>query len=174
MNDVNNIISKLIPDDIEKLDRNTVLSFLDVTPSATTMDLEVLGIGVTDYGISYNPQVDQEKWIIEKNSRNIHKSNQKQGNVSQTAYKGDPVFEFVAAGRDVLNYKTHIVDVDFWNGNNGSYPAKMTDGLISITQFMNEDAVVEYDLYYNGDPVEGTVAFDSTTGKPTFTPTVSL
>ena len=170
--------NKLIPDNLAKLDRNSELTFLDVTPSALTMDLEVLGIGVTDYGISYNPQVDQEKWIIEKNSRNIHKSNQKQGSVSQTAYKGDPVFEFVANGRDKLNYATHIVDVDIWNGTTSegvtSYPATKTDGLIAITQFMNEDAVVEYDLYYNGDPVEGVVTFDETTGKPTFTPTVSL
>lgn len=167
-------VSKLIPNNIEKLDRDAMVTFLDTTPSALTMNLEILGIGVTDYGISYNPQVDQEKWIIEHNSRNIHRSNQKQGSVPQTAYKGDPIFEFVEQGRDQLNYKTHIVDVDIWKGNNGSYPATVTDGIIAITQFMNEDAVVEYDLYYNGDPIEGTVTFDATTGKPTFTPTASL
>lgn len=50
----------------------------------------------------------------------------------------------------------------------------MTDGIIAITQFANEDAVVEYDLYYDGDAIEGTVTFDSSTGKPTFTPTASL
>ena len=168
-------MSKLIPDDIEKLDRdNSLVSFLDVTPTANTMQLEVLGIGITDYGISYNPQVEQEKWIIEKNARNVHESNQKQGSVSQTAYKGDPVFEFVAAGRDKLNYKTHIVDVDIFAGENGVYPAKMTDGIITITQFMNENAVVEYDLYYDGDAVEGTVTFDASTGKAIFTETASL
>ena len=168
-------MSKLIPDDIEKLDRdNSLVSFLDVTPTAQTMQLEVLGIGITDYGISYNPQVEQEKWIIEKNARNVHESNQKQGTVSQTAYKGDPVFEFVAAGRDRLNYKTHIVDVDIFAGENGVYPAKKTDGIVTITQFMNENAVVEYDLYYDGDAVEGTVTFDSTTGKAIFTATSSL
>ena len=48
----------------------------------------------------------------------------------------------------------------------------MTDGLIAITQFMNENAVVEYDLYYDGDAIEGTVTF--TDNVPTFTPTVSL
>lgn len=168
-------VSKLIPSDIEKLDRdNSLMTFLDVTPSANTMQLEVLGIGITDFGIAYNPQVDQEKWIIEKNARNVHSSNQKQGSVSQTAYKGDPVFEFVAAGRDKLNYKTHIVDVDIFAEDNGSYPAKMTDGIITITQFANEDAVIEYDLYYDGDAVGGTVTFDDTTGKPTFKKTVGL
>lgn len=167
-------VSKLIPSNLEKLPRNSMVSFLDTTPNELTMNLEVLGIGVTDYGIAYNPQVDQEKWIIEDNARNIHRSNQKQGSVSQTAYQGDPVFAFVEAGRDQLNYKTHIVDVDIWKGNNGTYPAKKTDGMIAITQFYNEDSVVEYDLYYNGDVVEGTVTFDATTGKPTFTPTASL
>ena len=168
-------VSKLIPSDIEKLDRdNSLMTFLDVTPSASTMQLEVLGIGITDYGISYNPQVEQEKWIIEKNARNVHESNQKQGSVSQTAYKGDPVFEFVAAGRDKLNYKTHIVDVDIFAEDNETYPAKMTDGIITITQFGNENAVVEFDLYYDGDPIEGNVTFDDTTGKPTFTKTVGL
>lgn len=168
-------MEKLIPDDIEKLDRdNSLVSFLDVTPTLQAMQLEILGIGVTDYGISYNPQVEQEKWIIEKNARNVHESNQKQGSVSQTAYKGDPVFEFIANGRDKLNYKTHIVDVDIFAGENGVYPAKLTDGIVTITQFMNENAVVEYDLYYDGDAVEGTVTFDDTTGKAVFTRTASL
>lgn len=168
-------MSKLIPEDLTKLDRdNSLVTFLDVTPSAQTMDLEVLGIGITDYGIAYNPQVEQEKWIIEKNARNIHESNQKQGSVSQTAHLGDPVFEFVEKGRDVLNYKTHIVDVDIFAGEGGVYPATKTDGLIAITQFMNENAVVEYDLYYDGDPVKGTVTFNSTTGKAEFTETTSL
>lgn len=162
----------LVPEGITKIDRDEFVTFLDITPSASSASWKVLGVGITDYGISYNPQVDQEKWIIEKNARNIHSSNQKQGSISQTCYKGDDVFEFVAAGRDQLNYKTHILDIDMWNGNNGVYPAKMSDGLIGITQFMNENAVIEYDLYYDGDSVEGTVTI--TDGVPTFTPTVSL
>lgn len=168
-------VSKLIPSDIEKLDRdNCLMTFLDVTPSDNSMTLEVLGIGITDFGIAYNPQVEQEKWIIEKNARNVHESNQKQGSVSQTAYKGDPIFSFVEKGRDVLNYKTHIVDVDIFAGVGGVYPAKMTDGLVAITQFMNDNAVVEYDLYYDGDAVIGTVTFNANTGKAEFMPTTSL
>lgn len=166
-----------IPDNIEKVDRDQFLTYLDVTPEAQTPDFAVLGIGITDYGISYNPQVDQEKWIIEKNARNIHTSNQKQGSVSQTIYKNDPCFEFIANGRDKLNYKTHILDIDAWNGTgtgtSATYPATLSDGLIAITQFMNEDAVIEYDLYYDGDSKKGTVTFDAT-GKPTFTPTSNL
>ena len=166
---MNNVV---IPTTIEKMDRDEFLTYLDTTPNSTAT-FKILGIGITDYGVSYNPQVDQEKWIIEKNARNIHRSNQKQGSVSQTIYKNDPCFEFVAQGRDKTNYKTHILDVDTWNGNGGTYPATLSDGMIAITQYMGEDATIEYDLYYNGNPVEGTVTFDAD-GIPTFQENASL
>lgn len=159
-----------IPNDITKMDRDEFLTFLDTTPSADNPTFKVLGIGVTDYGISYNPQVDSEKWIIEKNARNIHRSNQKQGSVSQTIYKNDPCFEFVKNARDKTNYKTQILDIDLFDGTGSTYPATLSDGMIAITQFMNEDAVIEYDLYYNGDSVNGTVTFDAD-GVPTFVAT---
>ena len=149
-----------------------VRKFLDTTPNSLNPTWAVLGIGITDYGISFNPQVETEKWIIEDNARTDHQSNQKQSSVSQKIYKNDPCFEFVQAGRDVLNYKTHILDIDSWNGNNGTYPAKMSDGVIAITQYMNENAVIEYDLYYDGNATEGTVTISD--GVPTFVPNTSL
>lgn len=162
----------MVPENIVKVNRSQFLTFLDTTPAGSTPTWAVLGVGITDYGISYNPQVETEKWIIEDNARTDHQSNQKQSSVSQKIYKNDPCFEFVQAGRDVLNYKTHILDIDTWNGNGGTYPAKMSDGVIAITQFMNEDAVIEYDMYYDGDAVEGTVTIAN--NVPVFTPNTSL
>ena len=46
----------------------------------------------------------------------------------------------------------------------------MTDGLIAISEYSGEE--ISYDLYFDGDVVEGTVTF--TDGVPTFTPTTSL
>lgn len=161
-----------VPSGIEKVNRSQFLTYLDVTPSASNPDWKILGVGITDYGISYNPQVDTEKWIIEDNARNDHTSNQKQSSVEQKIYKGDPCFEFAANGRDKLNYATHILDIDRWNGSNGSYPAKMSDGIIVVTEALGENATLSYDLYYNGDIVEGTVTFSG--NVPTFTPTTSL
>ena len=158
----------LIPSDIEKVKRSQFLSFLNVTPASENKSWKVLGIGITDYGIAYNPQVDTEKWIIEDNARTDHVSNQKQGSVTQKIYKNDPCFEFVYAGMDKLNYKTEILDIDRWNGNGTSYPAKLSQGKIVVTNYMGENAEIEYDLYYEGDAVEGTVTF--TGDVPTFTP----
>ena len=166
---MNNVV---IPTNIEKMDRDEFLTYLDTTPNSTAT-YKILGVGITEYAVSFNPQVDQEKWIVEKNARNIHRSNQKQGSVTQTIYKGDPCFEFVANGRDKLNYKTHILDVDTWNGTGSTYPATLTDGMVAVTEFGGEDATISYDLYYNGNPISGTVTFDSD-GVPTFTETASL
>lgn len=163
----------MIPDTIEKIERSQFLTFLDTTPSSSSATYAVLGIGVTDYGIEYNPQVDTEKWIIENNARVDHKSNQKQSSVTQKIYKNDPCFEFVQAGRDKLNYKTNILDIDVWNGTGNTYPATLSNGKIVVTKYMGENAEIEYDLYYDGDVVEGTATI-SDEGVPTFIPNTSL
>lgn len=160
-----------VPSGIEKIKRSQFLTYLNTGTSAVPV-WSVLGVGITDYGIDYNPQVDTEKWIIEDNARNDHSSNQKQGSVTQKCYKGDAVFEFVNAGRDQLNYKSQVLDIDRWNGEGTSYPAKMNDVIITVTSYMGEEAEIEYDIYYDGDAVEGTVTFSGST--PTFTPTTSL
>ena len=165
-------MTSYVPDGISKIDRSQFLTFINTTPN-TTATWSVLGVGITEYGIDYNPQVDTEKWIIEDSARNDHTSNQKQGSITQKCYKGDPVFEFINEGRDKLNYKTQVLDVDRWNGDNGSYPAKKNDVIITITKYMGENAEIEYEMYYDGDPIDGSVQFTGTT--PSFTPeSVSL
>ena len=126
-----------VPTGIEKINRSQFLTYLDTTPSAVNPKWDILGVGITDYGIAFNPQVDTEKWIIEDNSRTDHSSNQKQGSVTQKCYKGDAVFEFVNAGRDKLNYKSHVLDIDRWNGNGSTYPAKMND-VMMISKYIVE------------------------------------
>ena len=165
-------MADLVPTGIAKIKRSQFLTYLNTTPTAQSPKWDVLGVGITEYGISYNPQVDTEKWIIEDNARTDHSSNQKQGSVTQKCYKGDPVFEFINAGRDQLNYKSQVLDIDRWNGTGSSYPAKMNDVIITVTNYMGENAEIEYDIYYDGDAIEGTVTFTGST--PTFTPTTSL
>ena len=164
---------ELVPSTIEKVERSQFLTYLDTTPNGTTPTYAILGIGITDFGIDYNPNVDTEKWIIENNARVDHTSNEKQGSVTQKIYKNDPCFEFVQAGRDKLNYKTKILDIDVWNATGSTYPATLSNGKIVITSYMGENAEIEYDLYYDGDVVEGTATIDDN-GVPTFTPTTSL
>lgn len=159
----------LIPSDIEKVKRSQYQKFLDITPSSTA-SWKVIGIGVSEASVEFGPQVDTEKWIIEDTARNDHTSNQKQLSVTQKCYKNDPEFEFINAGRDKLNYTSHILEIDTWNGTGGSYPAKKSDCLITVNSYSGEE--IEYTIYFNGDPIEGTSSISD--GVPTFTPTTSL
>jgi len=159
----------LIPSDIVKNKRSQYQKFLDITPSSTAT-WKVIGIGITEANVDFNPQVNTEKWIIEDTARSDHESNQKQISVTQRCYKGDPEFEFINSGRDKLNYTSHILEIDTWNGTNGSYPAKKSDCLLTVTSYSGEQ--IEYTIYFNGDPIDGTASISD--GEPSFTATTSL
>lgn len=161
--------------DIKKIKRSEFATYLDVTPGDTAT-YKLLGVGITSYAISYNPQITTEKWIIHDNATSTHDSNQKQSEVSQKMYKGDECFEFVESLRDKTggDTQTKVLDIDLYKGTGeGSeavYPAKLSDCIVAVTSYGGEDAVIEYTLYYNGDAVDGTVTIAD--GVPTFTPTV--
>ena len=162
----------MIPDNIEKILESQFQRFIDITPNSDTPTWKRIGVGVEEgnAGIEYNPNIERTKWIIDDNARTNHTSNDKQMSVPQKTYKNDPCFEYVNAGRDKLNYKTRFLEVDTWNGTAGSYPAKMSAATISITSYTGEE--IDWDLYIDGNPTEGTVAIAD--GEPTFTPTASL
>lgn len=164
-----------MPNNITKVNRDEIATFLDTTPTGQSATYALLGTGITSFAIAYNPQITTEKWIIHRNATSSLDSNQKQGDVSQKIYKGDPCFEFVKGLRDKTGgeVQVKILDVDTYDETTlGVYNAKLSNGIIAITNYGGEDAVIEYTLYYNGDPVEGTVSISG--GVPSFTPNVSL
>ena len=46
----------------------------------------------------------------------------------------------------------------------------MSDAIIAITSYNGEE--IQYDIYYDGDPTEGTVSISD--GVPSFSPAASL
>ncbi len=161
------------PDNIEEIVSKQFVRFIDTTPSGNTRTWVVVGVGVEDdnANISYNPEVDRIKWIIDLSARTKHNSNDKQMSVTQSSYKGDPCFEFVEQGRDQVGYKTHILEIDTWNEvSTGNYACKMSDATITIDEYSGNQ--INWNLYFDGDPKEGTATISG--GTPTFTPTTSL
>ena len=157
---------------MDKITREQFVTYLNTTPSAEET-WALLGVGITNFGISYNPNVTTEKWIIHKSATSSLDSYQKQGDVSQKCYKGDPVFEYINEIRRNsyigAKVQTQALDIDRYDSTvEGTYKATKSEVMIAITNYMSEDAVIEYTIYYNGDPVVGTVTFAD--GKPTFTP----
>lgn len=161
---------------MEKIKREEIASYLDTTPSASET-WALIGIGITSYGVAFNPQVTTEKWIINANANSNLDSYQKQGDVSQKCYSGDPVFEYInglrrtsATGSDV---ETEILDIDIYDEvSEGVYNATKHSCAIAISNYMAEEAVIEYSVYYNGDPVLGTVSYVDEV--PVFTETASI
>lgn len=160
--------------DYTKIKRSQIATFIDTTPgSAATY--KILGIGITSYGIAYNPQTESEQWIIHDNASTTVTGNQKSGDVEQRMYKGDPCFEYVNGLRDKTggDLETTALDVDMWDASDGAYKAKKQNVTIAVTSYGGDvNATIGYTLYYNGDPIEGTVTI--TDGVPTFTPNASL
>ena len=163
-------------DNYEKLTREQFAWFLDVTPKSETPTWELIGYGITEAGIEYNPQVETEKYIIHKNATSSHESNQKQSSITQKCHKGEPIFEYMNKLRDKTGdaVKGKILEVDMWNGSGNDavqYPAKMTEIITPVTSFLGETAEIGYDIYFNGDPKEGVVTISD--GKPTFVESVT-
>jgi len=161
--------------DISKIKRSQICTFIDITPGESNPTYAILGVGVTEYAIAYNPQTTTEKWIIHDNANTTHDGNQKQGAVSQKAYKGDSVFEYVAGLRDKFgsDVKTTVLDIDMWDATGSltpAYSAKKSDATIIITNYGGDDAVIEYTIYYDGDPIEGTATISD--GVPSFSASV--
>lgn len=161
------------PDNIDEIISKQFVRFIDTTPSAQNPTWAVVGVGVEDdnANISYNPEVDRLKWIIDKNARTKHNSNDTQMGVTQSSYKGDPCFEFVEQARDQIGFKTHILLVDTWHEiSTGHYASKMSDATITIEEYSGNQ--INWNLYFDGDPVVGTSTISN--GTPTFTETTSL
>lgn len=156
----------------EKVTREQIASYLNTTPSEQTKKWSIIGVGITDFGQDYNPQITTEKWIIEKNARSSLDSYQIQGDVSQVCYYGDEVYDFInnlrrtaAIGTKV---ETQILDIDLYDESQGKYQATQYDCMVAVTSYAKgETPAIEYSIYYNGDPQIGTVTI--TDKVPTFT-----
>lgn len=149
---------------MDKITRDQFVTYLNTTPKGDSETWGLVGVGVTSYGIAFNPQVTTEKWIIHKAATSTLDSYQRQGDVSQKCYKGDPIFEYVneirRKGGIGAEVQTQVLDIDRYDGTEaGAYKATKSDVIIAISNYMAEDAVIEYTIYYNGDPILGTVTF---------------
>ena len=156
---------------MEKILESQFVRFIDTTPNALSPTWKLIGPVETDNGhVEYNPEMERTKWIVDKSARTNHKSNDKQMSVPLQCYKGDPVHTFVNAGRDKLNYITHVLEVDLWDKTGNNYSAKMSDATVGITSYNGN--MIEFNLYFDGDPQEGSITLAGQ--EPTFVPTTSL
>ena len=157
---------------MEQLYRDQFAHYINTTPGdAETWTLE--GIGVDALALSYNPQLDTYKTIIQRNADATFNNYQVQTSVSgKRIYKGDAIYEFLdEARRNMKAIETQFMEVEKANTKTeNKYVATKFNCLIVIDEFLGENATISYTLYVKGDPTHGTVTIEN--GKPTFAPTI--
>lgn len=131
------------------------------------------GIGVEALSLSYNPQIDTFKQIIDDVASSTFDSYQIQSSVSgKRIDKDDPIWKWLnEARKKAESIETKMLEVDMSSATSGSsttYEALQYDVLIVINEFLGENATISYDVYVKGKPTIGTVSISNK--KPTFTP----
>ena len=163
---------------LEKIDTTDVITYLNTTPRETTKKWDLFGVGVTEYEESYNSNISEEHWIINKNANKDVDGYGLTSGPEQTCYKGDPVFEFIddiryrlKTGKDA---ETEVLEIDKYKVTNvdttPKYQARLFNVCIGLNSRNREGGAgvkIKYSVNYKGDPTFGTVTFSN--GKPVFT-----
>ena len=131
------------------------------------------GIGVEALSLSYNPQIDTFKQIIDDVASSTFDSYQIQSSVSgKRVDKDDPIWKWLnEARKKAESIETKMLEVNMASATGDlstTYEALQYDVLIVINEFLGENATISYDVYVKGKPTIGTVSISNK--KPTFTP----
>jgi hypothetical protein len=151
-----------------KVKRSEVATFINTTPEATAT-YELLGVGVTNAKIAYNPKTTEETYIHEDSATITIDSYAPNMEIEASAVDTDPVFEYVDAlrkARAVLSdAETDIVNVWMYETpTTGAYPAEKQNVSIQLEDFGGEGgeaAKINFTINFQGDPILGT--FNPTT-----------
>lgn len=146
-----------------KIKRSKVATFLN-TGGSSEATWSLVGNGVTSMTISYNPQTSDETYIHQDSGTTDVESYKPTSAVPMTAYKGDPVFDFVDGlrkKRAVLgDARTEVCIVYLYETETtGAYPAEKNTCSIQIDDFGGDggsSAVINFTINFIGDPIIGT------------------
>lgn len=151
-----------------KIKRSRLCVFLNTTPeSQPTWSL--VGDGVTEMSIAYNPQTSEVTYINQDSGTTDVESYKPSIETPMTALSGDPVFEFVdkiRVNRKVLSEcQTDCLLVYLYkDAETGAYPAEKNKCAVQINDFGGaggEAAKLSFTVHFQGDAELGT--FNPTT-----------
>ncbi len=153
--------------------RSAFLLFINTEPKGTTANYGLVGDGVTELSISYNPQTNTEQYIHQDTANTELTGYQPNAPVTAQVVKGDTAFEYINDIRKRLpigsDAHTDIVMVDvFETATGGAYPASRQPVSIQIDSYggaASDPLSIGYTINWRGSGTEGT--FDP--GSRTFT-----
>ena len=158
---------------VKKVKRSDFASFLNVG-TKDSLKWARMGKGITSQQIAYNPQTTRETFIDEDSATTSVDSYAPTMNTPQTAYAGDPVFDFVddlrqrrAVGADC---EAEMLLVYIYDGEGSVYAAEKQKIAIQVDDFGGDGGasnVINYTLNFVGESEKGTCSIVD--GTPTFT-----
>lgn len=129
------------------------------------------GKGVQALSVAFNPQIDTYKDITSVAASNTFQNYQLSTSVSdKRCYSDDPAYDYLNdLRRKAIAAETQIVEIDTakTNGTDGNYLAVKYDALVTISEWLGENATISYDINYS-NPVTGIATISNST--ITFTP----
>ena len=136
---------------------------------APTWTLE--GTGVESLSVAFNPQKDTYKDITKRTAKNTFKNYQLSSSVSgKRLFSDDKMYEYLDDLRiNAIAGETQLLEINTAKtvgSISGTYEAVKYDILITINEWLGEDATISYDIDYS-NPVVGTATISG--GTPTFT-----
>jgi hypothetical protein len=134
------------------------------------------GTGVEALSVAFNPQKDTYKTILNRTSQTTFKNYELSTSVSgKRCYSEDAIYDYLDELRKTATAgETQLVEINTAKAGSttGTYEAVKYNVLITINEWLGEDATISYDIDYS-NPVQGTATIGGT-GGITFTPTTSL
>lgn len=133
------------------------------------------GEGVESLSVSFNAQIDNYKTILNRQTQSTFKNYQLSSSVSgKRCYSDDPIYDYLdELRRKAISAESQIIEIDTakTNGTAGHYLAVKYDVLITINEWLGEDATISYDVNYS-NPVTGYATISGSTIS--FTPDADI
>lgn len=134
---------------------------------------KIMGEGITDMGVSYNPKTSEVHYIHEKNARTSLTGFALSSEVEQEAYFGDPIYDYLDELRMELktgsDIATTILLVNIYDEASGSYKAQEFDCKVIVGEIGGaggETLKISYTVSIEGSPTQGNATISN--GVATF------
>lgn len=158
---------------LRELDRTALAIFLNTSKTETKI-FSLIGEGVQEQTINYNPEEEDKHYVHEKSGRTKFKAVTPTIPTPQEAIKGSAVFDYVDELRRkravASDAKTECLIVyPYIEETAGKYAAELCECTIIYQDFGGAapDLLLNFDIKLNGDPKFGVASI--TDGVATFT-----
>lgn len=132
------------------------------------------GQGVESLSVNFGPNKDTYRTILDRTTQTTFKNYELSSSISdKRCYSDDAMYTYLdGLRRNTIAGETQLLEINTAKASTpGNYEAVKYNVLITINEWLGEDATISYDIDYS-NPVIGTATI--TGGTPSFTPSSNV